>query len=194
MAIMLWMQRSKLDVPVARAEKSGASPETVAIEPRMPVQVFTTVQKSPSIESNAPGMVDATMKPEGTLVGSTAVSSELIFDGAEVASVPEGLAVTIRFKQSHPGSAGDLMMSTKLVGGTDATIVDLTAVGKFATLLKRVSEGRKIATLGGKAAGEEDLSFRLVVSSPASVDVAGTRGLKPFRLDIKSSGAKVLTK
>jgi hypothetical protein len=122
-----------------------------------------------------------------------AAPNQLLWGGAEVQPIPGGLLATLQFNPTQTSPLGEVYVAVQLPNNSPVKILDLTPQGAtvFAHSGKRVLRDGKFAIFQGTPNAGSAIRLGLSVSGPATVDVRGTSGITPFKLDIAPTGATV---
>ncbi|RKX42118.1 MAG: hypothetical protein DRP64_10340 [Verrucomicrobia bacterium] len=117
----------------------------------------------------------------------------LMLQPPSVSQTPAGLVARLAF-QSTTSEIPDLIaLVVRLPGESEAEILGFKAAteASFSNVKTRVDESGKFAIFQGSPANLEALEFDLTVSAPVTATVRGSKGIKPFEIDIAPDASNV---
>ena len=110
-----------------------------------------------------------------------------------VSQTQAGLVARLAF-QSTTSELPDLIaLVVRIPGDSEAEILDFKAATEaaFSNVKIRVDESGTFAIFQGSPANLDALEFDLTVSAPVTATVRGSKGIKPFEIDISPDSSNV---
>ena len=181
----LWRQRS--DLAQLKHDYGRLAEQNQALQQTLQ-QVRAAIARMAAAAPAAPTAAVATAHPP-----PAPAPNQLQWGGAEVQPIPGGLLATLEFKPTQAGPLGEVYVAVELPKTSPAKIIALAPQGAtaYAHSGQRVLRDGKFAIFQGTPNAGSAIRLGLSVTGPATVDVRGTCGITPFKLDIAPTGATV---
>lgn len=186
LAAALWRQRS--DLKQLKLDYGRLAEQNLALQ-----QTLQQARAALARMATASPATPTTAVATAHLPAPAAAPKQLIWGGAAVQTIPGGLLATLEFKPTQPGPLGEVNVAVELPNNSPAKIIALAPQGAtvYASSAKRVLRDGKFAIFQGTPNAGSVIRLGLSVSGPATVDVRGTCGITPFKLEIAPTGATV---
>lgn len=116
--------------------------------------------------------------------------NKLVLAGSSAKPTPEGITATLQFNPTTQEPMEELAIVIRLPRTSSARILSLepTEPDNFVVVDKQITPRGNFAIYRGNIKSPKALSFNLALSGPETADVRGSCGIKPFLLEINSSG------
>ena len=117
----------------------------------------------------------------------------LLLQEPTVQQTAAGLVVRFGFEPDGSELPGSITLVVRIPGDTEAKILSLKPVAKssYANVECVLDPLGKLGMIEGSPSDLQGLSFELTVSAPVKALVRGSKGIKPFELDISAEGCSV---
>ena len=117
----------------------------------------------------------------------------LMLQQPSIRQTPSGLIARLVFQPTTSELPDLIALVVRLPGDSEAQILEFKAAtdADFSNVKIRVDESGKFAIFQGVPADLEALEFDLTVSAPVTATVRGSKGIKPFEIDIAPDASNV---
>lgn len=110
-----------------------------------------------------------------------------------VSETSSGLVARLVFEPTTREPLDLVALVVRIPNSSNAQILEFspTKEAKYANVKARVDQSGKFAIFQGTPTGLKTLNFNLSVSAPVTATVRGSKGIKPFEIDIKAGNSNV---
>ena len=115
----------------------------------------------------------------------------LLLRSPSVTKASDGLAVRLTFDSSTAEMPDLVALVVRIPNSSGALITDLGPVAgsEFSNVKGRIDASGKFAVFQGTPNELEVLDFQLMVTAPVTATVRGSKGIRPFEIEIDPDGA-----